>query len=199
MMIILVNKIYYAPTDDMAVPPFIEEKLIDRVLPTNVGVDMEVEKKIDTENMPVFTERLIIPALKINAKIQNVGITKKGNMSTPTNFFDVGLYKYGTPPGEIGSAVIAGHVENGLGLKAVFGNLKNIKEGDDIYIEKELGEKIHFVVTSTAIYDYNSSAEEVFNQNDGAYLKIITCTGKWMPDLRTHDKRLIVTAIKAET
>jgi LPXTG-site transpeptidase (sortase) family protein len=175
---ILAQSIYFAPTDEIII------------------LNTKSESTIPTINN--FNSKLIIPSLRIDAKIQNVGITKKGNMSTPNNFFDVGLFKYGPNPGEKGSAIIDGHVNNGLGLKAVFGNLENIKIGDDIYVEMKEGYKIHFKVTGTSLYNYNAPADSVFNQKDNSYLKLITCSGTWIPEFRTHDKRLVVTAIKLE-
>lgn len=184
---VLSNSIYYAKTDEIKLPSYIENDLTEK---------HSFASKDENIKISGFTSRLSIPSLKIKTKIQSVGITKNGNMSTPNNYVDVGLYKYGTMPGEKGSAVIAGHVDNGLGLKAVFGNLKNIKMGDDIYVEMEENVKIHFIVKSISIYDFNARVDEVFNQNDDSYLKLITCGGTWIPSLRTHDKRIVVTAIK---
>lgn len=186
---VLAESIYYAKNDEILLPAYAEK---------NNNKEEFINNKYDGLINSRFKPRLTIPSLKINAKIQNVGITKKGNMSTPNNYVDVGLYKYGTMPGEKGSAVIAGHVDNGLGLKAVFGNLKNIKMGDDIYVEMEEDIKIHYIVTSISIYNFNDIVEEVFNQNDDSYLKLITCGGTWIPSLRTHDKRIVVTAVKVE-
>ncbi len=185
---IITTFIYFSPNDEILLPATYEKKPSENISPIP-------QKQINNSE---FTPRLTIPSLKISTKIQNVGITKRGNMSTPNNFFDVGLYKYGTYPGEKGSAIIAGHVNNGLGFKAVFGNLNDIKIGDDIYVEMIEGKKVHFTVISSSEYDYNSSADTVFNQNDGYYLKLITCSGTWIPEFHTHDKRLVVTAIKSE-
>lgn len=182
---------YYAETDEVTIPIEDEKAILGEKITT---IQAQEKPKINS-----FSPRLTIPTLDINAQIQNVGITKKGNMSTPSNYVDVGLYKYGPNPGEKGSAVIAGHVDNGLRLKAVFGNLKNIKEGDTIYVEMEQGIKIRFVVISISIYDYNAQVGEVFTQNDNSYLKLITCGGEWIPSIRTHNKRIVVTAVKSET
>ncbi|MFA6074175.1 MAG: class F sortase, partial [Candidatus Woesearchaeota archaeon] len=86
----------------------------------------------------------------------------------------------------------------GLGIRAVFGNLKNIKDGDEIYVEMEKGVKTRFAVVSISTYDFDAPTNEIFNQNDNSYLKLITCGGKWIPELRTHDKRIVVTAIKSD-
>ncbi|MCC7436448.1 class F sortase [Candidatus Nomurabacteria bacterium] len=142
--------------------------------------------------------RLAVPSLDIDAKVQKVGITLKGNMATPNNFVDVGWYEYGPLPGQLGSAVIAGHVNNGLAFPAVFSNLKNIETGADIYVETLGKNTLHFVVVGTKVYDFDAKADEVFKQDDGKFLKLITCTGTWSDQYKTHDKRLVVTAMLVE-
>lgn len=139
-------------------------------------------------------DQLRIPSIKVDANVQNVGITNKGNMGTPKNFKDVGWYAYGAVPGEVGSSVIAGHVNNGLALPAVFANLEDVKIGEDIYIDTVGEGTLHFVVTGTEVYDFDAEAPSVFTQNDGKYLKLITCTGEWVKEYRTHNKRLVVIA-----
>lgn len=148
-------------------------------------------KEIRTASHP---KQLRIPSIKVDANVQNVGITNKGNMGTPKNFKDVGWYAYGTIPGELGSAVIAGHVNNGLSFPAVFANLEDVKIGEDIYIDTVGEGTLHFVVTKREIYDFDADVPSVFTQNDGKYLKLITCTGEWVKEYRTHNKRLVVIA-----
>src|SRR6185369_4384139 len=57
--------------------------------------------------------RLRIETAGVNAPVQRVGVGKSGNMAVPTNYTDVGWYREGVVPGEAGSAVIDGHVDNG--------------------------------------------------------------------------------------
>lgn len=140
-------------------------------------------------------ERLRIPAISVDALVQHVGLTAKKAMANPTNFTDVGWYKYGTIPGERGSAVMAGHVDNGLGLNGVFKNLKNLKKGDDIYVLDEEGTQIHFKVTAINHYKYDEApAEDIFNESSKNLLRLITCGGKWLKEAKTYDERVVVTA-----
>ena len=64
---------------------------------------------------PELSMRLVIPAIGVNAAIQKVGITSKGEMEVPENASKVGWFEFGPRPGERGSAIIAGHFdgENG--------------------------------------------------------------------------------------
>src|SRR3989344_1071244 len=84
----LVHALWYAPDSEIQVP---DQKQIVAA----------------TSSLPV---RLQIPKLSIDADVQRVGIGKKGNMAVPTNYSDVGWYRYGTVPGQLGSAVVDGHI-----------------------------------------------------------------------------------------
>lgn len=139
--------------------------------------------------------RLVIPSLEIDTNVQALGITKKGNMAAPDNFTDVSWYKLGTVPGNMGSAVMSGHEDNALSLDGVFKHLEDLKIGDDVYTVDKDGQTVHFKVTDKKIYPYNlagSELEKIFNAKDKARLNLITCTGDWVSEIKTNDKRLVV-------
>lgn len=139
--------------------------------------------------------RLLIPKIGVDAKVQHVGLTAKGAMGIPSNFTDVAWYKYGPVPGEKGSAVIDGHVDNGLGLNGVFKHLSDVEVGDDMYIVDSNGTKIHFKVTDISSYPYNDApTEEIFGKTDKAIVRLITCEGHWVKEAKTYDTRLVVSA-----
>ncbi len=179
----LYRAVFYIPTDEIALPQ--EEQTI----PPEIIVD-----KNDPDSFPT---RLVIPKISVDANVQNVGVTFKGNMGTPNNYTDVGWYKYGPLPGEMGSAVLAGHVNNGLALAGVFYDLNKVAVGDDIYITTEGGENLHFIVREMNTYAFNDKNNDVFTEDDGKLLKLITCAGTWVSQLRTHNERLVVTAVLA--
>ncbi len=154
-------------------------------------------KKSTPSSSPVYHMHLSIPLVGINASVQEVGITKKGNVGTPDNFTDVAWYKDSPVPGAKGTSIIDGHVDNGLALPAVFWNLKNVKKGDDIYIHTKDGRTIHFIVTNIKTYDFNAPTDTIFTQSNNATLKLITCAGVYVAAYRTHNKRLVVTAVRS--
>jgi sortase A len=140
--------------------------------------------------------RLLIPSLSIDAAVQQVGVNAKGAMGVPSNFTDVAWYKYGTPPGQVGSAVIDGHVDNGLALPGVFKHLANIKVGDDIYVTTKEGNTLHFKVEEVQSYAIaDVPLQKVFNRNDRPRLNLITCTGAWVQNQKTYDQRLVVYSV----
>ncbi|MBI3888700.1 class F sortase [Candidatus Nomurabacteria bacterium] len=142
----------------------------------------------------LYPVHISIPKIKVDTSVVQVGVTQKGNMATPSDFSEVGWYKYGTIPGQKGSAILAGHVDNGLAFPAVFSNLKNLKNGDSIYVTTKKNKRLRFVVTGAKVYDFNASAKAIFNDKSGTLLKLITCSGNWVSEYKTHDKRLVVTA-----
>lgn len=142
---------------------------------------------------PGLPSRLTIPAINVNAVIQFVGVTVKGTMEVPTNTTDVGWFKLGPRPGEIGSAVIAGHVDGKSGEDAVFTNLYKLKVGDKLYVEDDKGTSITFVVRESHAYN-PGFAEEVFSSNDNAHLNLVTCDGVWDGVKKSYSKRLVVFA-----
>lgn len=182
--LVLFRSVFYSATDEIPIT-------------TSVIKGSESNSDIGASSFG-YPARLTIPKIKVDANVQRVGITKKGNMATPNNFTDVGWYKYGALPGGMGSAVVAGHVDNGIALPAVFNKLGDLAKGDDVYVSTENGKLLHFVVTGNKIYDFDAKVVEVFQQNDGRLLKLITCAGTWISKYKTHDKRLVVTAVLKE-
>lgn len=139
---------------------------------------------------------LTIPNAKVDAKIINVGITREGNLDVPGNYKDVGWYQFGARPGEIGSAVLDGHVDNGGSIPGPFKHLRDLSIGDDIYVSLSDGTVQHYIVKESAVYDLNDfPGQKVFHETGDRYLKIITCHGKFVPKLGTYNQRLIVSAV----
>lgn len=138
-------------------------------------------------------DKLLIPKLGIEASVQHLGVTKTGNMAAPNNLTDVSWYELGTTPGKVGSAVMAGHVDNALSLPAIFYELPKLEIGDDVYVVDGDGKKLHFRVRQKELYRYDQApAVRIFNDATGIYLNLITCQGEWVPAARSAENRLVV-------
>ncbi len=169
----LTQALWYAPGSDLQVP-----------------ASETIPREIPPAEEPVT---LRIPKLKIDAKIQQTGLNAKGNMGVPTNYSDVAWYKHGTIPGQMGSAVIDGHVDNGLGLSGVFKDLEKLEKGDDVYVVTKSGRELHFEVLSVNSYPYKAVPLDVlFTRKDDARLNLITCGGTWIKSEKTYDQRVVV-------
>ena len=142
--------------------------------------------------------RIEIPSIRVDADVQDVGVGRSGNMAVPSNYSDVGWYRYGTVPGQTGSAVIDGHVDNGFGLPAVFNRINELQPGDSIYVVTETGRELHFVVEEIGSYAVDAvPLETLFNRADRPRLNLITCEGTWIPEKKMYDGRFVVYAVLA--
>lgn len=136
--------------------------------------------------------RLLIAGLNVDAPIDQLGLTENGDMDIPLNIEKTGWYKYGPHPGNIGSAVIAGHLSGKKGEPGVFKNLDKLQKGDNLSIIDDKGQTISFTVRETRYYDQNEEPSEVFNSSSGEHLNLITCAGSWNKSERSFSKRLVV-------
>lgn len=148
-----------------------------------------------TESVPVL---LSIESVGMSAPIESVGILGKA-MAVPTSSDSVGWYELGVRPGDIGSAVLAGHVNWYGGQDAVFSSLRDVAIGDVITVMDSEGTTVSFVVRETRRYQLHDDTREVFTAHDGrAHLRLITCDGPWNAIMGTHELRLVVFAEKIE-
>jgi LPXTG-site transpeptidase (sortase) family protein len=140
--------------------------------------------------------RLTIPTINVDAPIESVGLTSESAMGVPQIPANTAWFNLGPRPGEIGSAVIAGHYgtwRNGEG--SVFDAINTLVQGDSISVEDEMGMTKTFVVREIRSYDPTANAIDVFNSYDGrAHLNLITCEGIWSDSSQQYSQRLVVFA-----
>lgn len=135
--------------------------------------------------------RLSIPAIRVEANIEEVGVNPKGEMDVPGNILKVGWFNLGPKPGEKGSAVISGHFDGENNEAGVFINLYKLKVGDKVYVEDSEGFSSSFVVRDIRAY-IPGYADEVFGKGDGVHLNLVTCDGVWDEAKKSFSSRLVV-------
>lgn len=141
--------------------------------------------------------RLRIPSIGVDANIQAVGQNTKGEMDIPKGenaYIDTGWYSLGAKPGEIGTAVIDGHLDTrSLIDPGVFRDLDELVVGDVVEVIDDNGTLFRFRVTGSKVLGADADATEVFaSTTDKAHLNLITCSGSWQQSQREYDKRLVV-------
>lgn len=135
--------------------------------------------------------RLVIPSIKVDAAIREMGYTTAGAMEVPDNRFDVSWFEPGTVPGETGSAVMAGHNRWDQGI-GVFDRLDELQVGDLVSVVSGEGLASSFVVTGTRTYAVTDDGNDIFDSATGAHLNLITCSGVWNSALQDYTTRLVV-------
>lgn len=139
--------------------------------------------------------RIKIPKINVNAVLEYVGINADGEMDEPTGSANAAWLNRRPFPGEVGTAVVAGHF--GYKNPAVFDDLHKLREGDKLYIEDSKGVSTAFIVHELRTYMPEQDAAEVFSSSDGkSHLNLITCKGTWNQASKSYNTRLVVFADK---
>lgn len=142
--------------------------------------------------LPAFIK---ISSIAVDAPIEKVALAADGSMDVPKDAMNTGWYEPGPRPGEIGSAVIDGHVNWFHGATAVFKDLHKVKPGDTVIVQDDAGSPILFIVREVRMYEAGADATDIFSSKDGnAHLNLITCDGVWNKQTKQYSKRLVVFA-----
>ncbi|MHA5049358.1 class F sortase [Streptomyces sp. SD15] len=125
--------------------------------------------------------RIRIPSIGVNAPLMGLGLTPQGSLDVPPaerkNL--AGWYEAGTAPGETGTAIVAGHVDNADG-PAVFYDLGALKKGGVVQVERRDGSTAVFTVDAVEAYDArNFPDEKVYGAAHRPELRVITCGGDY--------------------
>ena len=118
-----------------------------------------------------------IPALRVAADIVPVGLDTDGEMVVPP-VTQVGWYDLGPAPGELGPAVLAGHV-NYDGVVGAFSRIGDLRAGDTITVTDGTGERLTFEVYDVLQFPktrFDTAA--VWANTPGPELRLITCSGR---------------------
>ncbi|MGW5401045.1 class F sortase [Streptomyces sp. NPDC003952] len=165
---------------------------------TGTGIDITPVAAI----APSVPDRISIPDINVDAKLDTVGLDANGVMETPPadKPMEASWYRQGPTPGEKGAAAIAGHMDTANMPKAVFYNVKNLKKGQEIKVHREDGTTVVFAVDSVETYKKDAfPTDKVYNKTDRSELRLITCGGELGKD-RHWDSNVIAFAhLKGET
>ncbi|MFC7305679.1 class F sortase [Streptomyces monticola] len=128
---------------------------------------------------PSAPTRLRIPSLRVDAPLMGLGLTAEGSLDVPPaerrNL--AGWYEAGTAPGERGTSIVAGHVDNAEG-PAVFYSLGALKKGHTVEVDRTDGLTAVFTVDAVEVYDSRAFPDEkVYGSSRRPELRVITCGG----------------------
>jgi hypothetical protein len=139
--------------------------------------------------------RLKVTAIGVDTALESLRLNKNGELDPPKDFAKAGWYAAGTTPGDLGPAVIAGHVDNRQG-PAVFYRLRELEAGDKIDVVRG-GRTVRFTVTSTAWYPKKIfPTADVYGPTPDSQLRLITCGGVFDHRLRSYKDNLVVYAVR---
>jgi hypothetical protein len=203
------------PSDQPIVQPTVQPT------PTLFVVGPLIDSNLDLWALPVAVPlELQIPSLKVNAPVLAVGLTSENVMDSPRGSIGDPVwstafwYRGGGLPGDIGTAAIAGHVNDPLGQEMIFAHLEDLRPGDLIIVHlKYTTMDIRFIVDQVKVYSTQESSDPaVLTQIFGAgafagigplpspdglsHLTLITCAGDIVDGQFDHHTVVYATRIK---
>jgi sortase (surface protein transpeptidase) len=145
---------------------------------------------------------LDIPAIGVSTSIMALGLDADGTIAVPPLRRDApaGWYRYLATPGEVGPAVILGHVDTARDGPAVFYRLRDLRRGDTIAVRRLDGSTAVFTVSQVTRYPKHAfPTEAVYGAVDHPALRLITCGGSFDPIHRQYRGNVIAYAALTAT
>ena len=143
---------------------------------------------------PTTPRRIDIPSIGVSAPIDPLGRNRDGTMAVPKKFHRTGYYTGRPKPGEVGPAIIVGHVNSKRG-PAVFARLRDLQPGAEVVVARADGSRITFVIDRVEQHPKNAfPTEKVYGPTPDATLRLITCGGSFDRDTGHHRDNFIAFA-----
>jgi len=147
----------------------------------------------------VAPAQLRIDALRLNARVDPVGVDASGDFAVPPSVDRVGWYRFG--PGfsaTTGSIVIAGHVDSAAEGDGAFFRLGSLDAGDVVTLSGPGSRTRAFRVVARERYRKTAIPLEKYFARDGAArLTLITCGGPFDSRTRHYRDNVVITAVPA--
>ena len=124
-------------------------------------------------------DRVSVPAIQVDAPVMGVGLDADGWVDAPPpedpNL--AGWFTGAVAPGEKGTAVVVGHVDNEQG-PAVFYGLGALKKGNKVEVHRQDGKTAVFEIYGIEVFEKNNfPGDRVYGSKGSAELRVITCGG----------------------
>ena len=122
--------------------------------------------------------RLQIPAIGVDTRTMRLGLKSDRTMQVPPGPFPAGWYTGSPTPGELGPAVLVGHV-HWNDQAGVFADLARLRSGDEVVVRRADGGAAVFRVSRTKRVSKDAfPTTRIYGDIDHAGLRLITCAGR---------------------
>ncbi len=124
-------------------------------------------------------DQVSIPAIQVDAPVMPVGLDADGWVDAPPpedpNL--AGWFTGAVAPGERGTAVVVGHVDNQQG-PAVFYGLGALRKGNKVEVHRQDGRTAVFEIYGIEVFEKeNFPGDRVYASKGTPELRVITCGG----------------------
>ena len=141
--------------------------------------------------------RLRIPSIDVDTGLEALGRGEDNSIEVPRQPSSAGWWAGGSRPGQVGPAVILGHVTSKTG-PAVFYRLEELAVGDEILVDRADETTARFLVSSLDSYPKSEFPSElVYYPTVRPELRLVTCGGPLDGSTRHYRDNLVVFATQA--
>lgn len=105
----------------------------------------------------------------------------------------VGWYRFGSAPGQPGSAVLAAHIAYD-GVDGVFRRLEEVDVGSTVVVGFDDGTTLRYRIDELRQYDKDALPDSLWERDGDQRLVLITCGGAFNPDLRSYESNTVAIA-----
>lgn len=139
------------------------------------------------------------PTVEITSSLGQVAMNPNGTIEVPTNPDQAAWYRLGPTPGQLGPAVIVGHLDSIKG-PAVFYRLSSLRPGQIINITRSDKTVAHFRIDAINTYRRDHfPTQAVYGPINYAGLRLITCGGAYNKNAKAYDSNVVVFATLIHT
>lgn len=137
------------------------------------------------------------PDLVLRQPFVPLGLDSDGALEVPKRAQDVGRWKDGPVPGDVGPAILVGHVDLN-GRSGVFSRLSLLREGDRVDVARPDGRLVRFRVTRSLRFPKSAfPTDEVYSPTGATELRLITCGGSFDRLTGHYRDNVVVFAVRA--
>lgn len=136
-----------------------------------------------------------IDAIDVRSDLLPLAVDDSGVLVPPDPYDVAGWFTGGPVPGEVGPAILAGHVDSRAG-PGVFFRLEEMKPGDRVEVTRSDHTVVSFQVTRVERYPKTDfPTARVYGPTPGHELRLITCGGDFDRSRRSYLDNIVVYAV----
>lgn len=141
--------------------------------------------------------RVDIPTIGVSSELMQLGLNPDGSVQVPPLGRDsrAGWYRYSPMPGQLGPAVLLGHVDSAQYGPGVFFNLGALRPGDTVDVTRADHRVAVFRVDRVVSYSKDHFPTlEIYGNTDHAALRLITCGGRFNLSSHSYESNIVAYA-----
>jgi hypothetical protein len=179
----------------------VSDSPMDSILPSAPDVPLSVATAATLAAMPIAKPmsksdpvRVQVPSIGVDSTLMSLGLLADGSLQVPPGAFPAGWYDGAPTPGELGPAIIVGHI-NWAGENGVFYRLHSLLPGAEIDVTRADGSTAVFRVLS--VHEYAKDAfptSLVYGNTAYSALRLITCGGAFDAQAHSYEDDIVAYA-----